>query len=105
MSRQSTIEKEAIILKEFHRLLRSKKEYITPFMYAEAGKKCIPFLAEQTAGAIVRKHYRELLKSNSEMTEFTIKNGNLKFPILMKDFAKKFNVCEREARLIIGYIR
>lgn len=105
MTRPSSIEKEAIILKEFHRLLRSKKEYITPFMYSEAGKKCIPWLAEQTAGAIVRKHYRELLKSNPDMTEFTKQNGNLKFSILMKDFAKKFNVCEREARLIIGYIR
>ena len=105
MSRQSTIEKEAIILKEFHRLLRSKKEYITPFMYAEAGKKCIPFLAEQTAGAIVRKYYRELLKSNPEMTEFVVLYGYMKFSDLMKAFALTFRVCEREARLIIGYIR
>ena len=105
MNRPSSIEKERIIMKEFHRLLRSKKEYITTFMYSEAGKQCIPFLAEQTVGAIVRKHYRELLKNNPEMTEFVVLYGNMKFCDLMKDFAKKFNVCEREARLIIGYIR
>ena len=92
-------------MKEFHRLLHSTKEYTAPYMYSEAGKKCIPWLAEQTVGAFVRKHYRELLKNNPEMTEFVIQNGNLKFSILMKGFAKTFNVCEREARLIIGYIR
>lgn len=103
MCRQSTTKKERIVLKEFQRLLRSGRNYNSESMYRDAGAKC--FLEGPTAGNIVRRHYRELIKTNTEMTTFISENKNLKFGILMKEFAKKFKVCERESRLIIGYMR
>lgn len=103
MCRQSSIEKEKVILKEFQRLLRSGRNYNAESMYKNAGAKC--FLEGATAGNIVRRHYRDQIKSKPEMIEFINQNENLKFDILMKEFAKKFKVCERESRLIIGYIR
>lgn len=103
MCRQSTIEKEKIVLKEFQRLLRSGKDFSTNSMYEDAGKKV--FLEGETAGNIIRKHYREQIKSNSEMVSFVAENKDLKIQFLMKVFSAKFKVCERESRLIIGYIR
>lgn len=103
MCRQSTLEKETAVLKEFQRLLRSGRNYDASSMYEDVGKKC--FIAGPTAGNIVRRHYRQILKDNPEMITFISQNESLQFNLLMKEFSKKFKVCERESRLIIGYIR
>ena len=103
MCRQSTTEKEKIVLKEFQRLLRSGKDLSVNSMYEDAGKKV--YLEGATAGNIIRRHYRMKIESKSEMTNFVSQNKGLKFNALMKDFARIFKVCERESRLMIGYIR
>lgn len=103
MCRQSTTEKEKIVLKEFQRLLRSGKDLSANSMYEDAGKKV--YLEGPTVGNIIRKHYRKKVISNTEMIIFVNEHDCLKFNILMKEFAAKFKVCERESRLIIGYIR
>ena len=103
MNRQSTLDKENAVLKEFQRLLRSGRNYDAGSMYADAGARW--FIAGPTAGNIVRRYYRKRLKDNPEMVTFVIENKSLNFKLLMKDFSKKFHICERESRLIIGYIR
>jgi hypothetical protein len=103
MCRQSTVEKEKIVLKEFQRLLRSGKDLSANSMYEDAGKKV--FLEGPTAGNIIRKHYRKQIQSNVDMITFVQEHESLRFNDLMKEFAITFKVCERESRLIIGYIR
>jgi hypothetical protein len=103
MCRQSTIEKEKIVLKEFQRLLRSGKDLSANSMYEDAGKKV--YLEGTTAGNMIRKHYRDLIKSNPSMTTFVKLYDHMNYNDLMKGFAVEFKVCERESRLIIGYIR
>jgi len=101
MTRVSTTEKEKIVLKEFQRLLRSGKDYSTISMYKDAGAKC--FLEAARAGRIVNHHYQKLI--SEDMREFVQVNNSLKFDALKKEFAVKFKLCQRESRLIIGYIR
>ncbi|MDD4972471.1 MAG: hypothetical protein PHT07_23825 [Paludibacter sp.] len=101
MCRQSSIQKEKIILKEFQRLLRSGKDLSALSMYQDAGSKC--FLEPATAGNIIRKHYRDTI--SYEMKMFVIDRFDMKFNDLLKEFEVKFKLCKRESRLIIGYIR
>jgi len=101
MNRQSTLQKEKIVIKEFHRLLRSGKDYTTNSMYTEAGAKC--FLEGCTAGNIVRKYYQQQITEDMRM--FVNANKELPFRVLMKDFSDYFNFCPRESRLILGYIK
>ena len=101
MTRDSTLQKEKIVIKEFQRLLRSGKDLTTNSMYEDAGKKC--FLEWRTAGNMVRRHYRSQI--TPEMKAFVGDNRPLEFETLLKQFCDKFKVCKREGRLIIGYIR
>lgn len=101
MCKKSTTEKEKIVLKEFQRLLRSGKDLSANSMYEDAGKKV--FLQGSTAGNIVRKHYREVI--SYEMKTFVIDRFDMKFNKLSNEFKAKFKLCERESRLILGYIR
>ena len=101
MTRDSTAQKEKIVIKEFQRLLRSGKDLTTSSMYEDAGRKC--FLEWRTAGNMVRRHYRSQI--TDEMRIFVSENGTIEFETLLKQFCDKFKVCKREGRLIIGYIR
>lgn len=101
MTRPSSAIKEKIILKEFHRLLRSGKDYSTNSMYREAGTKC--FLEGPTAGNIIRKYYRKQI--TEEMRTLVETNSDSDFNTLLKTFCCRFGLCEREGRLILGYIR
>lgn len=105
MTRESTIEKQKIIVKEFQRLLRSGKDFTTKYMYGDAGKKC--FLTAVTAGHIIQKYYKDPANKliTEEMREFVKENKSVKFESLLKLFCEKFRVCKREGRLILGYIR
>lgn len=101
MCRQSTTEKEKIVLKEFQRLLRSGKDLSASSMYEDAGKKV--FLEGPTAGNIIRKHYRDMI--TYEMKMFVVDRFDMKFNPLSNEFKAKFRLCDRESRLILGYIR
>lgn len=105
MTRESTIEKQKIIVKEFQRLLRSGKDLSADSMYEDAGKKC--FLAGGTVSHIVQRHYNDPANKliTAEMREFVSENATVKFRPLLKLFCEKFRVCKREGRLILGYIR
>jgi hypothetical protein len=101
MTRDTTIEKKQIVLKTFHELLRSGNDYEVAHMYREAGKPV--FLAGIRAGGIIRDYYHTVI--TEEMIDFIPKfNRNNKCEII-NTFAQKFGFCEREARLIIRYIR
>ncbi|WP_372647790.1 hypothetical protein [Draconibacterium sp.] len=101
MTRASTKQKEKKVLSEFHRLLRSGKDYSANYMYEEAGKSC--FLAAKSAGDIVRKHYQE--KITDEMQAFVNNLGDMPHDVKVNLFAERFSLCVRESRLIIRYIR
>jgi len=103
MNKPSKLKDQSIILKEFHRLLRSGKDYSTSSMYKEAGAKMR--IEGSSAGNIIRKHYQSSEVITDDMKIFVKSNSKLPFVELMKEFGLKFKVCERESRLIIGYIR
>jgi len=100
MVRETTKEKEQIVLRRFHQLLRSGKDYSTSSMYVEAGKQC--FLAEKGAGDMIRRHYRSII--TEEMVTFMSKLNGLSRRKRVEEFACRFRLCKREAILIIGYI-
>lgn len=102
MTRDSTLEKQKIVVKEFQRLLRSGKDLTTNSMYEDAGKKC--FIEWRTAGNMIRRYYRSHVITE-EMKLSVKDNGSLEFESLLKLFCDKFKVCKREGRFIIGYIR
>ena len=101
MTRRSSEKKEKLIVKEFQRLLRSGKDFPTVSMYKDAAAKY--FIEGTTAGNIIRKHYQNLI--TKEMRLFVYDNSTTDFNILMKQFSEKYEVCEREARYLIGYMR
>jgi len=100
MIRLTTLRKERKVISEFHRLLRSGKDYTTSYMYAEAGKTC--FLSRKHAGNIVRKYYNSLI--SKKMITFMNRLNGMIHEEKVSLFSKKFSVCIREARLIIRYI-
>jgi len=105
MTRESTLEKQKIVVKEFQRLLRSGKDLTTTSMYEDAGKKC--FLSGGTVGHIVQKYYNNPINKliTEEMRGFVRENESVKFESFYKLFCEKYKLCKREGRLILGYIR
>ena len=101
MTRNTTRIKEQKVLKEFFRLLRSGKDYSTRYMYEEAGK--IGFIAGKSAGNMVRKYYKGEI--NNEMELYVEALGDTPHDVKVDLFAKRFNVCIRESRLMIRYIK
>lgn len=101
MTRNSTLEKQKIVVKEFQRLLRSGKDLTTNSMYEDAGKKC--FLEWRTSGNMIRKYYRKMV--TEEMQAFVKNNSALEFDALNKLFCAQFKVCKREGRYLIGFVR
>lgn len=101
MSREGTKIKEQKVLREFHRLLRSGKDFSTSYMYEEAGK--VGFVAPKTAGNFVRKHYQKII--TEEMAVFIDDIDDTSHDEVISLFSEKFTMCEREARLVIRYIR
>jgi aspartate 1-decarboxylase len=99
--RETTTEKEKDVLKVFQRLLRCGKDFSTSYIYGEAGAKC--YLTAGSAGNIIRKHYRAII--TSEMKTFVFNLNGTKHEEKVSMFVKEFNLCKRESRLIIRYIK
>lgn len=93
-----TEEKNQAIISKFHALLRSGKDYKAHAMYKEAGK--VGFVSWIQAKRIVQNYYRGVL--TDAMVEFYQEN-KCKMPEKIELFTVKFNVCAREARLLLGY--
>jgi hypothetical protein len=100
MTRDTTIEKKALVLKNFQKLLRSGKDYTTESMYEEAGKPC--FVSGKRAGEMIKDHYRLIISENMVNCFSSIKDKTR--PERIDIFSKQFNLCRRESRLIIWYI-
>lgn len=92
--------KEKAIINKFQSLLRSGMDYDVDSMYAEAGKA--GFIAGPSAKRIINRYYQGVI-SGSMVDYFKLLGG--KHNDKVKLFSGKFNVCEREARLIIRYIK
>jgi hypothetical protein len=99
--RQTTKDKERSVLKVFHRLLRSGKDYEVNFMYKEAGKSV--YLTGPSAGNVIRRHYKKII--TQEMCKFVSECNGISHNEKVDSFVKEFGVCKREARLIIRYIK
>lgn len=99
--RQTTLDKEKAILKIFHRLLRSGKDYTTKYMHEEAGREC--FLTGESAGQIVRKYYRKTI--TPEMKQYFNGLNGESHDKKIDMFRCKFRLCKRESRLIIYFIK
>jgi len=101
MIRDTTKEKQEIVLREFQKLLRSGKDYSTSYMYKEAGKPC--YIGEMGAGDMVRNHYHGVITENMVTCIAGLEEKTRCERVEI--FAKKFNYCAREARFIIRMIR
>jgi len=101
MTLETTIQKQSIVLKRFHQLLRSGKDYSTTWMYRESGKPC--FIAEKRVAAIINSHYHGII--SKEMVTCLSGLENISRNEQIEAFSKEFKLCEREARLIIRYIK
>lgn len=99
--RETTTAKEKDVLKAFHKLLRSGKDFSTESMYEEAGSKC--YLTAGSAGNIIRKHYKSII--TNEMKSFLSSMNGTKHEEKIRLFVKEFDFCKRESRLIIRYIK
>jgi hypothetical protein len=99
--RDTTTAKEKDVLRAFQKLLRSGKDYTTESMYEEAGRKC--YLTAGSAGNIVRKHYHSVI--TDEMKSFVSQMNGAKHEEKIKLFMDEFDLCKRESRLLIRYIK
>jgi len=92
--------KEQVLINKFQSLLRSGKDFDVESMCKEAGEHV--FISLVTARQIINKYYRSLI--TKDMIGY-IESLECK-PIEQIDlFAEKFNVCVRESRLLIRYIK
>lgn len=101
MTRQTTKEKQKIVIKAFRKLIESGKDYSARSMYEEAGKAA--YLAPKSAGNIIRKYYRNRL--TDDMKLFVSGLSNIQHESKVEQFAERFKVCTRESRLMIRYIK
>ena len=101
MTRDTTKEKHEIVLAKFHELLRSGVDYTTGYMYKEAGKH--GFLSTRGAANMINDHYNGII--TDEMVACVSESDGGTHPERIRAFKDKFGMCEREARLIIRYIR
>lgn len=99
--RDTSKEKQAIIVGKFHELLRCGASYTVQYMYEEAGK--LGYVLPKTAGDIVRDYYHKVI--NDEMIACVDNYHEKTDKELLKQFQMEFKVCEREARFIIRFIR
>lgn len=99
MKRQTTLKRERKLIREFHKQLRSGKDFATNSMYEDAGKVC--FLSPKQAGNIVRNYYNQII--NDEMQNF-VNSLNVQHEEKISIFSEQFGFCTRESRLIINYI-
>jgi hypothetical protein len=99
--RETTTAKEKDVLKAFQKLLRCGMDLSTDSMYEDVGKKF--YLTAGSAGNIVRKHYNS--KITNEMKNFVSQMNGSKHEEKIRLFVKEFNMCKREARLLVRYVK
>ena len=92
--------KERAVISTFQKLVRCGKDYDVDYMYGEAGKRA--FLTQRGARNIINRYYQgvitaEMIRFVSEITGTAEEKA--------EQFMRKFNVCKREAILIIPYIK
>lgn len=95
--------KEKAVISKFKSLLRCGMDYSVDHMYSEAGKKA--FITGASARTIINRHYREQV--TQEMIN-CVKEINCTDRVTTKEkriFSNRFNVCMREATLLIRYIK
>lgn len=92
--------REKIIINKFQSLLRSGKDYTNDYMYNEAAN--MVFMHAQSARRIINRFYQGVI--NHEMIDF-VNKAKGKHIEKVNAFSDRFNVCERESRLIIRYIK
>lgn len=93
-------ERDKAVIDKFQSLLRSGMDYDAYSMYEEAGR--VGFITWEAVRKIVGRHYKELL--TSEMIEYV--NGlSCTHSEEVECFAEKFEMCERESRIFIRYIK
>lgn len=92
--------RERIIINKFQSMLRSGFDYKVSAMYEEAGK--LAFIQAETAKRTIRNYYKGLI--TQEMTVFVYRH-NCNPQKLIELFSNEFNVCLRESRLLIRYIK
>lgn len=94
-------DKERAVINKFQSLVRCGKEYKVECMYEEAAS--VGFLSAYRARRIINEFYRGII--SDEMIAFAKDNDYLKAKELIEVFAVKFNLCIRESRLILRYIK
>ena len=93
-------EKETRVINKFQSLLRSGKDFDVQSMYKESGETvCI---AGRSAERIINSYYRGIV--NQEMIVF-VSGLRCSHYQKIKLFSFEFDICERESRLLIRYIK
>lgn len=88
------------IIDGFQKLLRSGNDFSVDYIYAMAGE--IAYMSGHSARRIVNEYYKNIV--TDDMIEF-VTQLNCSHVIKVDLFSKEFNVCKRESRLIIRYIK
>lgn len=94
--------KRKVVIKAFCKLLRSGKDYSTEYMYKVAGREV--FINASAARHIINEHYRKKVITD-DMRMFIERSDDMNRQAQRKAFASKFDLCPREAVLIIPYIK
>ena len=92
--------KRLAVIDEFTTLLRSGKDYTTDYMYYEAGR--LVYIEPESARRIINDHYKKVI--TPEMIRY-YKSLDGSHQEKIANMAKKYDICERESRLIIRYIK
>lgn len=93
-------ERDEAIINKFLSLLRSGMDYDVKSMYAESGR--IAYVGHELSKVIINNYYKK--KITSDMREF-VESLKCKHIDKIRLFSNKFDVCQRESRLMIRYIR
>ena len=93
-------DKELAIVSRFQELLRSGKDYKVRYMYTESGK--IAYITASAAKRIINNHYQRIV--TDDMIDL-LRSLAGRHQHKVRTFAKKYNLCERESRLLIRYIK
>lgn len=92
--------KDKDLIDKFQELLRCGKDYSVDAMYKEAGDKV--YLSSKRVKDIINTHYRGLI--TEDMILF-VSSMNCSYQEKVMHFSVEFKMCERESRLLIGYIK
>lgn len=92
--------RERTVVAKFQSLLRSGMDYSVDGMYAEAGE--VVFIEPESVRRIVNSYYKDVI--THDMIVYT-KGLKCNYNDKITCFSRKFEVCSREARLMIRYIK